>query len=186
MAVQTPELVRIEKADLFGRDRMHDGPVIPGRAAQLDEYGTVGAAIEKARHGLPKFIQGNLGVVLEGHAAVPDPVSHHIPQNAADLLQTDALGQHRAQFAGSLQVHDDPAEKLARRLFIDAGDDPGRVYNTVNCAQSIQCALKIRSHCTNHGCPIEVTQAPCEKIGCRWAARLTSKGSAHETGKIAR
>ena len=61
VTVETTELVRVEKADLPGRDLMDNGPVVPHGPPQTDEDGSFTVRFEKATHLIPELVKRRVG-----------------------------------------------------------------------------------------------------------------------------
>ena len=145
VAVEASQLVGIEETDLPGGDFLDDGTVVPHETAQADEVGALAAGFKKAGHFGPEFIEGGVGQVFVGHAAVGNQFTDHMAKNAADGDQPDAFGEHPAQVTGLFQVFEDAPKQLFGLGVTDGRDDPGGVDDAVNGAQTVQPALFIGS-----------------------------------------
>jgi len=95
-SIKAFEFVGVEEIDLPVADRVDDGPVVPHPAAHPDQYGSLAAAVKKRPSFRTRIRPGKFRAVFERHVAFGNPAVCDVTQNAADRVQSDALGEHAA------------------------------------------------------------------------------------------
>ncbi len=103
-AVESTQLMGVEKVDLPDRNFMYDRPVVPHRPTKAYQNSPLVAVIEEVYHLVPEFVERCLGQVLIGYTSVGNKIANHIAKNAADSDQSDSFGKQSAQIPGLFQV----------------------------------------------------------------------------------